>query len=218
VRNLQAERPQLYVERLENCIKKGLFAKRNNEATIRHRQMKRLCRICFTEIRLSEAQTHAQRFGKLGIGFKREFIMDKGGRPVIYVPFCPKRGGDLLEKSIKSVYENSSDHPEIHRSAKWIMAHVKRMSNGKSEESNQFENHYEEMEWRLVYDEKSKYFQKDETEENVYRMKFDIQDVVVIIFPDEETKLLAVQTLTQPDQPFAEYLPNMVTLGDCSSF
>ena len=52
--------------------------------------------------------------------------------------------GRLLEDSIKNVYEKSKDHEEIHKSSKWIMAHVKRMSNGKDED------YYEEMEWRLV--------------------------------------------------------------------
>ena len=65
----------------------GLFTKRTTEAVIRHMKIKNLLRLCFTEIRLSQAQTHAERYGKLGIGFTRDFIMNKGGRPVIYIPF-----------------------------------------------------------------------------------------------------------------------------------
>jgi hypothetical protein len=60
--------------------------------------------ICFTEIRLSQAQTHAKQYGKLGIGFERDFIMDKGGRPVIYIPYKPKNGGRLLEDEVTRKY------------------------------------------------------------------------------------------------------------------
>jgi hypothetical protein len=79
---------QEYVERLKNYYKNGLFAKRTSEDSIRKWKIKNLVRICFTEIRLSQVQTHAKRYGKLGIGFSRDFIMNKGGRPVIYIPFC----------------------------------------------------------------------------------------------------------------------------------
>jgi hypothetical protein len=57
------------------------------------------------------------------------------------------------------------------------MAHVKRMSNGK-------DDYYEEMEWRLVHDEKSTHFAGGESID-VYRLRFKASDIKVIIFPDE---------------------------------
>ena len=202
-------KPQLYVERLRDDLEEGLFARRTSEDSIRKWKIKKLVRICFTEIRLSQAQTHAERYGKLGIGFARDFIMNRGGRPVIYVPFDAKSDGRLLEDSIRDVYEKSNDNDEIHRSARWIMAHVKRMSNGRDED------YYEEMEWRLVHDEKSTHFASGGS--GVYRLTFEASDIKVIIFPDEITKQ---QSLSDEfiREYFSEHLPIMATLDECSSF
>jgi hypothetical protein len=204
------EKSQLYVERLKDDLEKGLFTKRTSEACIRGYTMKYLVRLCFTEIRLSQAQIHAERYGKLGIGFTREFIMDKGGRPVIYIPYKAKDGGRLLEDSIRNVHEKSASNPEIRKSAKWIMAHVKRMSNGKDQ------YYYEEMEWRLVYDEKSTHFKKV-VAKNVYRLQFNPNDISLIIFPDENTKQRSLSD-TFIKEYFAKHLPIMATLDDCRNF
>jgi hypothetical protein len=204
------EKSQLYAERLKDDLEKGLFTKRTSEDSIRNWKIKDLVRICFTEIRLSQAQTHAERYGKLGIGFTRDFIMNKGGRPVIYIPYDPKDDGRLLEDSIRNVYEKSNDNAEIHRSSKWIMAHVKRMSNGKDED------YYEEMEWRLVYDERSTHFTNGEAK-NVRRLQFEASDIKVIIFPDENTKQQSLSDNVIRDY-FSKHLPIMATLEDCRNF
>ena len=211
------EKSQLYVELLKDDFKKGLYTKRTSEAVIRGYKIKNIIRLCFTEIRLSQAETHARRYGKLGIGFTREFIMDKGGRPVIYIPFKGKADGRLLEDSIRNVYERSKDYAEINKSSKRIMAHVKRMSNGRDEDSEDYEDYYEEMEWRLVYHKNnSTHFTKDEAE-NVRRLKFEVSDIKVIIFPDENTKQQSLSDKFIRDY-FSEHLPIMATLEDCRNF
>jgi hypothetical protein len=91
-------RSQRYVERLKDYYQNGLFIKRREEAVLRGLKIKNLLRLCFTEIRLSHAQKHAARYGKLGIGFSRDFILNRGGRPVIYIPF--EAGRCLLEDSL----------------------------------------------------------------------------------------------------------------------
>jgi hypothetical protein len=110
--------------------------------------------------------------------------MNKGGRPVIYIPFEIREGGHLLENLIRTVYDKSAGNDEIHKSTKWIMAHVKRMSNEKGED------YYEEMEWRLVHDESPNNRHFIGEGQGVYRMSFAIRDIKVIIFPDEGTKQL----------------------------
>ena len=203
---------QQYVERLKDDFENGLFAKRTSENLIRGTKIKNLLRICFTEIRLSQAQIHAERYGKLGIGFTRKFIMDKGGRPVIYIPYKAKADGRLLEDSIKNVYEKSENDKEIHRSSKWIMAHVKRMSNGNHDE------YYEEMEWRLVHDESpnNKHFTKGKGT-GVHRLNFKASDIKIIIFPDEDIKQMLLKDETIRKY-FSEHMPIMATLDDCSNF
>ena len=207
---LVTEKSGMYVERLKDDLEKGLFTKRTSEDSIRQWKIKNLVRICFTEIRLSQAQTHAKRYGKLGIGFTPDFIMNKGGRPVIYIPYNAKNDGRLLEDSIRNVYEKSKDNAEINRSSKWIMAHVKRMSNGRDED------YYEEMEWRLVYDESSRHFTKGEAE-NVHRLQYEASDIKVIIFPDKNTKQQSLNDSFITDY-FSKHLPIMATLEDCRNF
>lgn len=207
---------QKYVDRLKDYYENGLFLRRTTEPTIRKLKIENLLRICFTEIRLSQAEKHAKRYGKLGIGFARYFIMNKGGRPVIYIPH--KADDRLLEDSIKSVYEKSKNNEEIHKSSKWIMAHVKRMSNGKNKDSKDYEDYYEEMEWRLVYDESpdNKHFTNGEGE-GIYRVKFDASDVKVIIFPNENIKQIALNDDTI-SKYFSRYMPIVATLQDCPNF
>jgi hypothetical protein len=206
----ESDRPQLYFDRLIDDYQYGLYTKRTSEDVIRNWKIKKIVRLCFTEIRLSQAEKHAERYGKLGIGFTRDFIMNKGGRPVIYIPY--KADGRLLEDSIKSVYEKSKDNEEIHKSSKWIMAHVKRMSDGNSED------YYEEMEWRLVYDESpdNKHFTKGKGK-GIHRLKFAAHDIKVIIFPDEDTKELSLKT-EAIRKYFSEYMPIIATLEDCRNF
>jgi hypothetical protein len=209
----ETERSKLYVERLKDDLEKGLYTQRTSEDSIREWKIKDLVRICFTEIRLSQAEKHAKRYGKMGIAFTRDFIMNKGGRPVIYIPYEAKVDGRLLEDSIRNVYVRSKDNAEIaeiNRSSKWIMAHVKRMSNGKDED------YYEEMEWRLVYDESSAHFAKDEAGK-VHRLQFKASDIAVIIFPDENTKQHSLRDKFIRDY-FSEHLPIMATLDDCLNF
>jgi len=210
--SLGANKSQQYVERLRDDLENGLFAKRTSENLIRKKKIKNLLRICFTEIRLSQARTHAKRYGKLGIGFARDFILNKGGRPVIYIPHTASEDSSLLEDSIKKVYEKSKDNKEVHKSSKWIMAHVKRMSNGKSED------YYEEMEWRLVHDEspKHKHFTKGKGKD-IFRVKFKASDIKVIIFPDEDIKKMSLNDETI-GKYFSEHMPIMTTLDDCSNF
>ena len=213
------DKPQQYVARLRDDLKYGLYATPVVEAAIRKVKVKRLVRICFTEIRLSEAQTHAGRYGKLGIGFARKFVMDRGGRPVIYIPFSPQPDGSLLEDSIRYFYENRDEEDLEARSAVTrILGYVKRMDDPGDELHDGPDCFYEEMEWRLVYGKgaNDKYFVAGE-EPEIYRCPFAARDVKVIVFPDELTKQLALGDAFI-NKYFSAETPIIATLDDCSNF
>jgi hypothetical protein len=202
-------RAQNYVERLKDYYQNGLYSKRTTEVVIRRKKIKNLVRICFTEIRLSQAQSHADRYGRLGIGFSRDFIMNKGGRPVIYIPY--KADVCLLEDSLRAAYDNSEKYEEIHKPLKWVLSFVKRMSDRNGD-------YYDEMEWRIVYDERpdNEHFTNGE-EEGVYRLKFAPSDIKVLIFPNDEVKLCAFNDVLLKGL-FSHHLPITVTLDDCGNF
>ena len=64
-----------YARRLKDDYQNGLFTIRKKESNVLPKiSIDHLIRICFTEIRLSQAQTHAERYGGLGIGFTRDFV------------------------------------------------------------------------------------------------------------------------------------------------
>jgi len=50
---------------------------------------------CFTEIKLSLTREHTERYGCLGFGFSRAFVLKRGGMPVFYVDFPTEDGGIL---------------------------------------------------------------------------------------------------------------------------
>ena len=86
-----------YAKRLKDNYQNGLFTERKKEKDVlRGLAIDSLVRLCFSEIRLSQAQIHAKRYGELGIGFSRDFVAAKGGRRVLYIPNEPK--GGLLEQ------------------------------------------------------------------------------------------------------------------------
>jgi len=208
----QAEevRASLYVERLKDYYNHGLYIRRTEEAVLRRLKIKNLLRLCFTEIRLSQAENHSQKYGKLGVGFSREYILDRSGRPVIYIPF--EAENSLLEESLRRSYENSRNYADIHKPLTYVLAFIKRMWN----EYN--EPYYDEMEWRIVYDENpgNPYFRKGK-DDGVYRFAFDASDVKVIIFPDEKTKLHSLDD-TEIQINFSRHLPIMATLEECKNF
>ena len=205
----KGERPQLYVERLKNDLQEGLYAKTTKEDVIRKLKIKNLTRLCFTEIRLSQAQMHAKRYGKLGLGFSRDFIMNKGGRPVIYIPFKAAADSRLLEDSFRNVYSKSKGQDDIHKPFISIMTHIKRMSNGKGED------YYEEMEWRIVHRANDKNI--IDTGSGFHRLKFKPNDLKVIIFPNEYTKQLSLKD-DYIKNYLSKHMPIIATLHDCRNF
>jgi hypothetical protein len=202
----------LYLERLRDDYLNGVFAQPCEEGTIRGMKLKRLVRICFTEIRLSQTETHTYRYGKLGIGFDRKFIINRGGRPVIYIPFQAKN--TLMEETIRYVYDNSQG--TVRNRLRWLFAFVKRMSD-KPTTHKDSQDFLEELEWRIVYGEKLDSGDFRRMPDGTYRWVFNPEDVRLLVFPDEKAKVAA---LSDPVlQPFFHvHTPIMLTLEDCLNF
>jgi len=80
----------LYVERLHNILKYGLWMTEKQEDSLCFKEISKQIPIpitpttCFTELKLSESRKHARQYGRLGIGVKRPFLFERLGRPLIY--------------------------------------------------------------------------------------------------------------------------------------
>ena len=82
-----------YVECLRSSLKNGLWAKTPRDkdfigdgSCISVRRPI----TCFTEWTLDESRPHTLRYGRLGLGFPKRFVLNHGGQPVTYLRDGPK--------------------------------------------------------------------------------------------------------------------------------
>jgi hypothetical protein len=78
---------EAYSQRLKDILRFGLWMTQSNdnqEIRVNGRKFAKplVARTCFTELKLSEARKHAEKFGRLGIGVKRYFVFDRLGGPM----------------------------------------------------------------------------------------------------------------------------------------
>ena len=78
---------------------------------------------------------------------------------------------------------------------------------------------YEEMEWRIVHltHLMGKYIKDEDPSQYFYRLTLEPEDLKIIVFPDHETKEMAVKN-SDISGFFKQGFPMMTTLPDCSSF
>ena len=98
-----AQKRAAYVDALAGSLTGGLWMSSvNEELTLRGVNPHSLTRrtVCFTENRLSDCQFHASRYGHLGLGFPKRFVLDAGGKPVSYVAH---KVGDLYTRTLLGV-------------------------------------------------------------------------------------------------------------------
>ena len=87
-RDINHDDRKKYVDKLKSVLQKGLCMNSGKE-TIYGKDSKRItakiARVCFTEIKLTQIEEHAKQYGRLGIGFNRDFVLEREGNPVFYV-------------------------------------------------------------------------------------------------------------------------------------
>ncbi len=96
------QRRAAYLDALAGSLVDGLWMNRlGEELGFRGAPSHTLERraVCFTENRLSDCRFHASRYGHLGLGFPKRFVLDAGGKPVSYVEH---KVGDLYTRSLFS--------------------------------------------------------------------------------------------------------------------
>ena len=93
-------------------------------------------RSCFTELKLSQSRQHARRYGRLGIGFKRLFVIQRSGRPVIYYGLHKDKKEDIFLEQCARDFKD-----------KGLLNFFKPMNS--LTELNY--DYYSESEWRILY-------------------------------------------------------------------
>lgn len=163
--------------------------------------------ICFTELQLSKAQEHARRYGSLGIGFNREFLMKWGANPVFYVQ---NKNQGIVNTNLSGLVNPKDKHD-------WLdvfLSYVKPM--GEPCSDNYI--YYDEFEWRIVGcklgEQLPSLFVKNE--EGLW-FKFESIDVSLLAFPNEDTRRKALADDKLMDF-FKDHMPMMVDTSNCHAF
>ena len=101
------------MDALKSAITNGLWCKTprvpdrlGDKTTAKHFEVSRPI-TCFTEWPLVESRPHTTRYGRLGLGFPRRFVFDRGGHPVIYVKGI--LSGDQYTKNFLTLKEFLAD-------------------------------------------------------------------------------------------------------------
>jgi len=134
-----------YLERLKYILKYGLWmTEAKNFVEFKGQKIERpvVSRTCFTELKLSEVRTHAQKFGRLGIGFKRMFVFERFGFPMVY--FRPEKDNWFLSPYLFQGKKLINEYW-----ACFLKSMDEELIPGQLLQYKQFE----ESEWRIIYSE-----------------------------------------------------------------
>jgi hypothetical protein len=196
-----------YVKRLCDFYQKGLWLTHTEGATETihgafHTKTKlrpRPC-LCFTELRLSQVTAHIARFGSLGIGFRRQFMLNRGANPVFYLQ---NFHAGVVNTNLAAVARAAKTDETIQLFTSYMKPMSARRSQTKFPE-------YDQMEWRCV----------DcciaGTNRRPYPIKnghptftFHPRDVEIIIFPDKQTRVKALKD-KRLQNTFRKHPPMMI--------
>lgn len=201
-----------YVELLRNIYSKGLrFSCPTNPDIVAgvncHTILPTRPIICFTELRLSQAQEHARQYGALGIGFSREFLMTWGANPVFYMQ-SKNKGIVNTNLSGLAKLENRSDALDV------FLSYVKPMGEPCSDQYP----YYDESEWRMVACRLGNQWPERfvESDGDIW-FRFNPDEVSLLALPNEATrrKVLADPQLVGI---FDDHMPMMVDTSNCHAF
>jgi len=174
-----------FLQRLKNILNFGLWMtkRRDGDDYIETKEGKfpkpYVPRVCFTELKISDSLLHADKFGPMGIGFKRLFVLNRIGSPVYYIS---KFGyHPIISKNSKFYNPDNKELKDIKpEDINENVAFFKNMSSGRDIQEYITYDLYDESEWRIIFSEnikkripsnKLKYFidPKDPSIEEKYR-------------------------------------------------
>lgn len=102
-----------YIESLKRALTQGLWLKTpgtpdrlGNVPKGSHFEVSRPI-TCFTEWQVNESEPHTTRYGRLGLGFPRDFVFKRGGHPVVYVKGI--HSGDQYTKNLLTLRDFLND-------------------------------------------------------------------------------------------------------------
>ena len=201
-----------YVDLLRSIYSKGLrFSRPKNPDVVvgvnSNTVLHTLPIICFTELRLSQAQEHAHQYGKLGIGFRREFLMTWGANPVFYMQ---SKNQGIVNTNLSGLakLENKPDGLDV------FLSYVKPMGEPCSDQYS----YYDQSEWRIVACKFGNQWPERFVEsEGDICFRFKPDEVLLLALPNEATRRKCLADPQLMDM-FKNHMPMMVDTSDCQVF
>jgi len=137
--------------------------------------------LCFTELRLSLVHNHIAKFGSLGIGFRRDFLMRRGANPVFYVQ---NDDTGVVNTNVRRLVAAAERDPSL----ALFTSYLKAMSKEKGGCLKQ----YDELEWRCVDCSVGNNGERPYPVRNGHpTLAFEPKDIVLVVFPDRATREVA---------------------------
>jgi len=208
-----------YVRRLADILKRGFWMTEPKE--IIHGSENswidyKTPMTCFTEIRLSKAEIHTQRYGLLGIAVSRHFVLERFGGPVHYVR---NHSTEVVIGNVQTLREpiKNLQNTDLFSFFGVNCSFLKAMSDKNTDNFA----YLDEQEWRIVHTYKQvelKNIQKTGVDLPKYRISLKSGDICLIVFPDDLTRTLAVKDQGLAGRIHGEHVIPLLTVEECGQF
>ena len=168
---------------------------------------------CFTEVRLSDTVFHAERYGLLGIAVNRHFVLERFGGPVHYVR---NHSTESMIGNVKEILKAIKALPnqQITKFFAVNSAFLKAMSDNNTDNFL----YLNEQEWRIIQTDRQverHNILETELDPPKYRIPLKLDDIRLVVFPDDRTRSLA---LGHPDLTGLRQAgrgPPLLTIEEC---
>lgn len=199
---------RLYLDRFVDIMERGFWITKNTEFfDLKGNSWSYdFAGTCFTELRLSEADVHAERYGRLGIGVCRDWIRRRGGMPVHYLPIG-------REASFATEYQKECYDP--------IKPFLKAMGQKyKDAPGYNLYQFMDEMEWRIVKDACPEFVEiREDDPDNCHgRVPVRPKEIGLVIFPLASVRKSAFDYLEISDSAPSANMFSSVLLEQCRNF
>ena len=199
---------RLYLERFLDIVEHGFWMTENIEVfdLKKNTWSYEFSGTCFTELKLSEADIHAERYGRLGIGVSRDWIRRRGGMPVHYLPIGKEES--FTREYRKKCYDNIKP---------FLKPMGEKYADAPGYNLYQF---MDEMEWRIVEESAVDHVEKRESDPEVClgRIPLFAKDIALTIFPVATVRKKAFQYLEASLTPHSANMFSSVLLEQCKNF
>ncbi|MGA2298076.1 MAG: abortive infection system antitoxin AbiGi family protein [FCB group bacterium] len=180
----------LYLERLKSIKNNGLYMMKYHETVIgydRQGFQSDKNATCFTDLGILNSFNHVKKYGLMGIGVTRKFILERDGRPVWYLLNSPEDliapTFDMFFNLYKKYHQTIQELDEIYIYMSNAVFYFKGMG---AEGTMDFDN-LQEREWRIIYSKRvfdqHKIINTGRTEPE-FTIPINIDDIELLIMPN----------------------------------